>query len=171
MDLDIIRIEGGLLTTYMYDSGSFTEDETLTTSSVFRLDDYDGDGDLDIISSLGSSINILEFDDGFLEPVEILNNGQTWPQIKYDFIDMDGDNDLDLVVADGTIGLGTLVHSINNDGIFETPVSFYTDSENEIDEIIFLPIHANGDTYEDLAISYSAETRVIYVLESNGSWI
>ena len=148
--------------------GTFEEAPEMATGDSpygVTVADLDGDGDADLVVSHSPygdppghfSVNLNNGDGTFQEQVDYATGGSMYSSA----LDVDGDGDLDLVIANVTAGEeqekeGAAVWLNDGDGTFEEGNHYGFDST-----IVRVATgDLNGDTYPDLVIRHSPDPKV-----------
>ncbi|MBN1213677.1 MAG: VCBS repeat-containing protein [candidate division Zixibacteria bacterium] len=150
------------------------------------LGDYDGDGDLDIVFTLGDYYTnhpqkavIIENIEGEMATFPVWYQNVASVSSDAAFVDIDLDGDLDLTLTGDAMNLtvaGAVIH-YNNDGVIETTPSWLSQNITGGPQLDYGDV--NGDGYPDLAIAGGGLTGGFLclfinfdgVLETTPSWI
>ena len=168
--LDIaFSAEGDLIKVYLNDGTGMFNLSTVSSGSIGKAGDFDGDGDPDMARNMFFDMSIIRNDNGYFtmtDTIPVVHNCEEYwyPQAEFEIDDMDGDGDLDILEVHHT-SFETLeiffgcryVELFRNDGAGNFSKETITSgriggNHNILEQCEITPFNYDGDIDEDILL-------------------
>lgn len=134
------------------------------------FEDYDSDGDMDLLIGEYEGIQVFNMNDGVYEMITdtLQNPFHNITEANHQapaFYDADGDGDLDLVLGNKN---GGLEYFVNNDGVYEAATTniFGDLNVSSYSDPVFIDLDADGD--QDLVVGMSDDIK--FFINNDGTF-